>query len=501
MRGTPFDLSGRVALVTGGSKGLGKAMARGFVEAGADVFISSRHEDELKSAAEEIRQGTKARCEYLVADMTNRDDAARLAQEATKRMGRVDILVNNAGSNNPQAIDQITDADWDRILELNLSSCMALTRAVVPQMKERRWGRVIHISSIMGLASKQGRNAYSATKAALIGMARASALDLGTHNITVNCLAPGPFMTDLPGSLLSDAEKKVFAQRTALGRWGEPRELAGPRALAGQRRRKLHHRGRARCRRRIAVHDVLDSSRPEADQPQPHSEKTTRGLPLLVALVLLPLAVIVGQLIAGSHGPVGYSLYKFAFLLPPILYCRWQGIGVFRDILKFRHWRNGLGWAAALSLGAALIFAGAYWAWSDVLIDEAKIVEKIDAQFGVSKQTVLLVEADRPLVAPITILLNSLWKSSFIAASHSGCWPEEFAHGLPAAGRGVHGAAPAVHLSLGRTGGACAGDRLAVRAVAGARVAVPEVRYDRRPWVVHIGGDVAMMGIALTLFF
>ena len=111
--------------------------------------------------------------------MTDRAEVKRLADEAIKRLGRVDIVVNNAGSNNPQPIDKITDADWDRIIELNLSSCMALTRALAPQMKERRWGRIIHISSIMALASKEGRNVYSATKAALIGMARASALDLG----------------------------------------------------------------------------------------------------------------------------------------------------------------------------------------------------------------------------------------------------------------------------------------------------------------------------------
>lgn len=226
-----FDLSGRVALVTGGSKGLGKAMARAFAEAGANVIISSRHEAELKTAATDIAAGTKAKVVYFVADMTKRDDVRKLADSALAAMGKVDILVNNAGSNTPQAIDKITDGDWDRIVELNLSSCMALTRALAPQMKERRWGRVIHISSIMGLSSKEQRNAYSATKSALLGLARASALDLGPFGITVNCLAPGPFLTDLPGTLLSDAEKKSFAVRTALGRWAEPRELAGPALL------------------------------------------------------------------------------------------------------------------------------------------------------------------------------------------------------------------------------------------------------------------------------
>jgi NAD(P)-dependent dehydrogenase (short-subunit alcohol dehydrogenase family) len=226
-----FDLTGRVALVTGGSKGLGKAMARGLAEAGADVVISSRHEDELRRALAEVLEGTGRRGYYVVADMSKREGARRLASEALEKAGRVDVLINNAGTNRPQAIDAITDETWDEVLETNLSSVMALTRALVPQMKSRRWGRVIHISSIMGFLSKEKRNIYSATKAALLGLARASALDLGAFGITVNCIAPGPFLTELPGTLLSDAEKKAFADRTALGRWGEPAELIGPALL------------------------------------------------------------------------------------------------------------------------------------------------------------------------------------------------------------------------------------------------------------------------------
>jgi NAD(P)-dependent dehydrogenase (short-subunit alcohol dehydrogenase family) len=226
-----FDLTGKVALVTGGSKGLGKAMARGLAEAGADILISSRHEDELRAALADILQGTGRQGRYFVADMTRRDDVRMLADAALQAFGRVDILINNAGSNVPQAIDEIRDEDWDRILELNLTSVMALTRALVPQMKARRWGRIIHISSVMGMVSKSGRNSYSATKSALMGLARASALDLGPHGITVNCIAPGPFLTDLPGRLLSTAEKEKFATMTALGRWAEPAELAGPALL------------------------------------------------------------------------------------------------------------------------------------------------------------------------------------------------------------------------------------------------------------------------------
>src|SRR5574340_300094 len=177
MKGTIFDLTGRVALVTGASRGLGKAMARVFAQAGADVAICSRKEEELLTAAADIAAGTGVRVEHLAVDMTQRDQVRRLADTVLERFGRVDILVNNAGYNVPQAIDEIDDATWDRLVELNLTSCMALTRYLVPGMKERRWGRVIHTSSIMALASTAERNAYSATKAALIGMAKASALD------------------------------------------------------------------------------------------------------------------------------------------------------------------------------------------------------------------------------------------------------------------------------------------------------------------------------------
>ena len=226
-----FDLTGRVALVTGGSRGLGKAMARGLAEAGADIAIASRHADELARAANDIGAGTSRKVRWFEADLSERSQTTRLAAAALAEMGRIDILINNAGSNRIGAIDEIRDEDWDTILELNLSSCMALTRAIVPQMKERRWGRVIHISSIMAMVSKEARNVYSTTKAALIGMAHASALDLAPHGITVNCLAPGPFLTDLPGSMLTAEQKQAFANRTALGRWGDPRELVGPALL------------------------------------------------------------------------------------------------------------------------------------------------------------------------------------------------------------------------------------------------------------------------------
>jgi NAD(P)-dependent dehydrogenase (short-subunit alcohol dehydrogenase family) len=210
---------------------LGKAMARGLAEAGADIVISSRHEEELRPALDSILKDTGRKGCYFVADLSRREDSKLLAAQALERMGRIDILINNAGTNRAQQADQIRDEDWDSILELNLSSAMALTRALVPGMKARRWGRIIHISSIFGFVSKEGRNIYSATKSALVGLARSEAIDLGPFNVTVNCLAPGPFLTDLPASLLSDAEKQEFARHTCLGRWAQPEELVGPALL------------------------------------------------------------------------------------------------------------------------------------------------------------------------------------------------------------------------------------------------------------------------------
>jgi len=223
-----FNLSGRTALVTGGSKGIGKACARGLAECGANIAISARHEDELKKAKAEIGDNLNVKVEYFVSDMNDRAQVIKLAKDVMAKFGRCDILFNNAGSNKPQALVDTTDEVWDNIVELNLTSCMLLSREIVPSMIQNKWGRIIYTSSIMGLASNPARGCYSATKAALIGMARAHALELGPHGITVNCLAPGPIATDLPMTLLSPEQKKVFAERTAIKRWGQTIDMVGP---------------------------------------------------------------------------------------------------------------------------------------------------------------------------------------------------------------------------------------------------------------------------------
>ncbi len=226
-----FDLTGRTALVTGGSKGIGKAVARAYAQAGADVMICARQEAELQAAVQEIGRGLAVRAEYAVVDMRDRARVDQLAREALARMGKIDILFNNAGDNRPQTLEQTTDDVWDEVLELNFTSGMRLARALVPGMIQRHWGRIVYTSSVMALASNPGRGLYSGSKAALIGMVRAHALELGPLGITVNCLAPGPVQTDLPMSLLNEQQKQLFAERTAVKRWGRVEDMVGPALL------------------------------------------------------------------------------------------------------------------------------------------------------------------------------------------------------------------------------------------------------------------------------
>jgi NAD(P)-dependent dehydrogenase (short-subunit alcohol dehydrogenase family) len=224
-----FDLTDRVALVTGASKGLGKAMARGLARAGADVFVVSRNENELRASLEEILDSTGRRGGYAVADLAERGAPERVVQAAVFALGKIDILVSNAGGNTPQPIGEVTEEVWDEMLAVHLTGSMALARAVAPLMKEQRWGRIVFTTSVLAFTSIGGRNAYSAVKAGLTGLARASAIDLGPYGITVNCLSPGPFPTELVLRNFPSAEaKQAMLDRTALGRFGEPADLVGP---------------------------------------------------------------------------------------------------------------------------------------------------------------------------------------------------------------------------------------------------------------------------------
>lgn len=231
MTNTLFDLTGKSALITGGSKGIGEAIAFVFAQAGADVMISSRTESDLRSTVDRIAEVASGNVFSNQTDMANRDDVDALGQAAISKMGKVDILVNNAGTNIPEELHELTDSSWDKMMEVNLTSCVRLARCLSVPMSERGWGRIIYIASIMGSVGASGRSAYCASKAALIGTSHAQALELGQSGVTVNCISPGPILTDLPKQALSQAQKDKFTDVTALARWGEPHEIGGPALL------------------------------------------------------------------------------------------------------------------------------------------------------------------------------------------------------------------------------------------------------------------------------
>jgi 3-oxoacyl-[acyl-carrier protein] reductase len=220
-----FDLSGKTALITGGSRGLGRAMARGFAEAGADVLITSRHEDELRAAVDVIGKGLSRKVEMVVCDMTDLKQVDALAQTAVSRLGKVDILVNNAGITRDDLIMRMKKEDWTDVLETNLFGAFYALKAVTRPMLKARGGRIINITSVSGQAGQMGQANYSSAKAGLIGLTKAAARELASRNITVNAVAPGFVLTELTQDL-PEALKAELINRTPLGRFGTTEEVA-----------------------------------------------------------------------------------------------------------------------------------------------------------------------------------------------------------------------------------------------------------------------------------
>ncbi len=222
-----FRLDGRIALVTGGSKGLGEAMALGMAEAGAKVVITSRHLNECEETAQRVIDSTGAEVLALQGDVTDKSQVQGNVAAALARFGRLDILVNNAGTNVRTGTIDLPLEDWQRIVDVNLTGPFICAQAVLPTMIEQGYGRIINMSSIFGAVGFPSRTPYTATKGGLLNMTRAWALEFAQTGVTVNAICPGPFDTPMNRPLRDNPEVyEAFIAKIPMGRWGDLEELS-----------------------------------------------------------------------------------------------------------------------------------------------------------------------------------------------------------------------------------------------------------------------------------
>jgi len=221
-----FRLDGRVALVTGGNRGIGRAIAEALAEAGASVAITSRDVRRAEAAAAEISKATGRECLGLVLDVRDDRQVREVVARVIAELGGIHILVNNAGVNIRESITDLKDESWEEVVDTNLAGAMRCSRAVAGHMKHQGWGRIANVASMLSVVAIAQRAAYASSKAGLLGLTRAMALDLAPHGVTVNALCPGVFKTEINRPILNDPEYlKEFLKQIPLGRMGEPAEL------------------------------------------------------------------------------------------------------------------------------------------------------------------------------------------------------------------------------------------------------------------------------------
>ena len=216
-----FDLTDRCALVTGASGGIGGAIARALHDQGATVALAGRNADALGALADELG----ARAHVAAADLADADAADGLIKTATEAMGRIDILVNNAGLTRDNLAMRLKDDDWQSVLDVNLTAGFRLSRAVMRGMMRARWGRIIGITSVVGVTGNPGQANYAASKGGMIGMSKSLAAVVASRGITVNCIAPG-FISTAMTDALSDDQVSQLTERIPAGRLGEGADVA-----------------------------------------------------------------------------------------------------------------------------------------------------------------------------------------------------------------------------------------------------------------------------------